>query len=331
MAYLKPNEFYVRLRNKEYKPVYLFAGEEVYLQEEACSFVEKKFSIDSLNLEIFYCGELSVNELLLAAQTHPFMSEKRLLVVKDAQKLKAADLEILSQFLKNPLDTVCMLFLWTERVRRENKSSKLFKAVEARGDVVEFRALYENELPAWVKAKIKEQSKMITDEAARLLVAESGSNLLDLQNEIEKLSLYTAKKNEITVEDVEKMSGHTRQSNLNNLADSIESGKIDKTLQIIDLVNEGEIPLKILAAIYRVLRRLLIAKSLMEQKKSSRLEIQQELNLNAYFDKNFFTNLSRFNLGRLQQALKSVLAADLELKTSSRPEKLVFEEVVLSL
>ena len=86
--------------------------------------------------------------------------------------------------------------------------------------MVEFKALYENELPAWVKIKIKEQSKTISDEAVGVLIAETGMNLLDLDNEIEKLALYCAKKNEIAVADVEKVSGHARQANLNNLAES---------------------------------------------------------------------------------------------------------------
>ena len=88
MAYLKPKEFYIRIREQKYRPVYLFAGEDVYQQEEACRFIVKKLDVDSLNMEIFYCGDMNINDLMLAAQTHPFMAERRLLVVKDAHKLK---------------------------------------------------------------------------------------------------------------------------------------------------------------------------------------------------------------------------------------------------
>ena len=198
--------------------------------------------------------------------------------------------------------------------------------------MVEFRGLYENELPAWVKEKIKEQGKTISDEAAGLLIAESGSSLLDLNNEIEKLVLYSSRNKEITADDVEKLSGHTRQANLNNLSESIEGCKMSGAFKIVEnLLSEGEIPLKILATIYRVLRRMLLAKSLQEEKKSSRLEIQQELRFNAYFDRNFFNNLSKFSLERLKKGLNLVLNADLELKSSSRPEQMVFEELILSL
>jgi DNA polymerase-3 subunit delta len=331
MAYLKPKEFYTALRKQEYKPVYLFAGEELYQQEEAWRYIEKKFGIDSLNLEIFYSGDMSVSDLMLAAQTHPFMSEKRLLLVKDTQKLKSADVEAITQFLVNPLDTVCLIFLWGDKVKRENKSGKLFKAIEKAGDVVEFRALYESELPAWVKERVKEQAKAISNEAVQALITESGSTLLDLNNEIDKLMLFTAAKSEITVADVESLSGHTRQSNLNNLSESIESGKTGQALIITEnLLKEGEIPLKILATVYRVIRRLFIAKSLMDEKKVSRSDVQQELHLNPYFDKFFFNNLSKFTLAKLGKALRLISAADAELKSSSRPEQMVFEELILS-
>ena len=93
---------------------------------------EHKLGVDSLNMEIFYCSDLSLNELMLAAQTHPFMSEKRLLVLKDAHKLKSAEIATLSQFLKTPMDTACILLMWPERVKKENKAGALFKTVEAR-------------------------------------------------------------------------------------------------------------------------------------------------------------------------------------------------------
>lgn len=331
MPYIKPQELYAQWRGRTYKPVYLFAGEETYLQEKAWQALEKKLGVDSLNTEIFYASENIVSDISLAVQTLPFMAERRLLVVKDADRLKSTDQEKLAEFLNIPVTTSCLVFLWPSKLRKDLRRNKLFCAVEGAGDVVDFRALYDSELPAWVLQKVKENAKTIRQEAVQCLVQESGSNLLDLSNEIEKLLLFTGARSEITLNDVEAMSGHTRLANLNHLSEAVEGRRTSEALRITeDLLREGEIPLKILATVQRVVRRLLTAKYL-EQKKSSRQEIRQELYLNPYFDRNFFTHLARFSAMELEAALERLRNADAELKGSGRPEAMIFEDLLLSL
>ncbi len=60
-------------------------------------------------------------------------------------------------------------------------------------------------------------------------------------------------------------------------------------------------------------------------------DIKQELRLHPYFDKFFFANLSRFGMDELKRGIGLVLRADVELKSGSRPENLVFEELLLAL
>jgi len=331
MPTLKPAELYAELRAKNYRPFYIFAGEETYLMEEAWRQLEKGIGVDSLNRETFFGGDVSVDDIIIALQTMPFLAEKRLLLVKDAQKIKAKEAEKLAEYLKMPVTSSCLVLLWQDKLRKDAKSG-LFSAVGKTGAVVEFRALYDRELPSWVVQKVAGLGKRISSDAAQYLVQESGSNLLDLYNEIEKLDLFTGAAKEITVKDVEVMSGHTRQANLNQLAEAIEGKKIDEMLAIVEgLLEEGEIPLKILATIYRSVRRLLAAKSLGEERGLSSQEIKQELHLHPYFDRNFLMNVSRYTMAELQKDLELILQADLELKTSVRPEQFIFEELLLGL
>jgi DNA polymerase-3 subunit delta len=325
-------ELYKQLRSNTVKQVYIFAGEETYMQEEAWRFLEKKMGVDALNVEVFYAPETQVQNIIIAAQTMPFLSEKRLIVVKDTQKLKAADTENLAEFFKHPPETSCVVLLWADRMKKDSKNKGLFSVVEKSGSVVEFRALYERELPSWIVQRVKEFGKSITPDAVQAIIEESGSGLLDLSNELEKLDLYTGEKTEITLQDVEKVSGHTKLADLNRLADAVEEGKASKSLEIAEnLLREGEIPLKIIATIYRVMKRLLLAKSMLDHKKSSHQEIRQELQLNPYFHSNYFTKLARFPLRKLERSIEHVLQADVAIKTSARPEQMIIEELILLL
>lgn len=332
MPYLKPAQLHAEWKSKQYRPVYLFAGEETYFLDEAWQQLEKALALDSLNCETFFGTDFSVDTLILALQTLPFMADRRLLVVKDAHKIKSADSEKLAECLKNPVPSSCLVLLWPDKVKREAKNSDLFSAVDKVGAVVEFRAPYEKELPAWITQQSTLYGKCIREDAIQALIQESGSSLLDLHNELEKLSLFTGSEKEITVNDVELMSGHTRQANLNQLSEAVEARKTGEALQTVEsLLEEGEIPLRILATIYRVSRRQLIAASLQHESRRSVQEIRQELYLHPYFDRNFFVNLSHCTLENLKKNIGLIMQADKELKSSTRPEQSIFEELIISM
>jgi DNA polymerase-3 subunit delta len=329
---VKPNEFYSHLATRDFKPVYLFAGEEAYLQDEALERLEKAIGADPLNMEVFYASDASFDNIILATQTLPFMSERRVIIVKEANKVRAADAQKLAEFLKTPVMSSCLVLLWPERLRKDLGKNSLPAVVDKVGMVVDFRPLYDRELPGWVQQAAGKLGKKISPEAAQHLLQESGTDLLDLSNELEKLALFSGDRKEITRQDVEIASGHTKQSNLNQLAEAVEAKDVRRSLEVAEqLLEEGEIPLKILATIYRVVRRLLTARSLLDQKKSSHQIIRQELNIHPYFDREFFNNLSRYRLRELMKGLELVMRADLELKTTERPEALVIEELLVSL
>lgn len=332
MPYIKPGELYAQMRAKKFLPVYIFAGDEPYLLQEALQSLEKSLNVSPLCREVFFGNETHVHEIILATQTMPFMSDRRFLIVKDADRFKKADSEKLAEFLKNPVESSCLVLIWKEKLRREDKNSELFSSIDASGAVVEFRTLYEKELPGWISDKIKSHGKKITPDAAQYLISESGPNLLDIENEIDKLSLFCGSKETIQLGDAQQSSGHSRQANLYELAEAVEGRKADKAVMIIErLLSDGEIPLKALAAVYRSARRMLTAKCLMEENKMSADEIRQELRLSPYFDRNFFSNLARYSLGELKQAAELIMSADMELKTSTRPEQYVLEELIISL
>lgn len=329
MPYLKQSELYNKLRRKEISPVYIFAGEETLQQQEAYQALFKTINTDSLNSRIFYGNDASVDEIILDMQTLPFLSDKRLLLLKDAQKLHAGELNKLAEFLKNPVDSSCLVIFWQARLRAENKKSAIFKAVDKSGVIVDFRTLYERELPAWIQQRVLKHNKRINYEAIQYLIEESGSSLLDLDNEIEKLVLFTGKNREIKLEDVEILSGHTSQTNLNQLQEAIEAKNLKASLKITEsLLSEGEVPLRILATIYRALRRLLLAKSLIEEENHSNQQVMGELRMHPYFARNFFLRLSGFKKDELSTNLTLVLNADRQIKSTSKPHSMIFEELL---
>ncbi|MFH1368296.1 MAG: DNA polymerase III subunit delta [Elusimicrobiota bacterium] len=332
MPYIDIKEAVSQWQNNKYEPVYILAGEDAYLHENAVKQLEKSLNIDTLNREIFYGPDSSVNDIIIAAQTMPFIAEKRLIIVKEAQKIRQAETTKLVELFKIPGESSCLVLIWLEKLKKETRKTPLFAAVEKNGAIIEFKTLYERDIPSWIIKKAAEMKKMISPQAAEYLMRESGLSLMDINNELEKLFLFVGDKKEITLQDVEILSGHTKQANLYELSEAVESKNLKNAVEILEtLLEEGEVPVIILSFIYTTVRKLTMAKSLLEDKGMREDEIAQKLRIHPYFSRRFFSNLRRFSKDELAGDLKLALNADLELKSSSRPENMIFEELLLGL
>src|SRR4051794_32172228 len=117
MSY-KAQEYYAHLKSGQVKPVYLFAGDDSFQQEEALLALEKRLAVDSLNREVMYGGDTPVSTIILGMQTMPFIAEKRFMVVKEAHKLKASDADKLAEFMRIPVETTCLVLMWQDKMKK---------------------------------------------------------------------------------------------------------------------------------------------------------------------------------------------------------------------
>ena len=91
------------IRNRQFKPVYIFMGEEPYysdiLVEELLATVLKPEERD-FNQTIVYASDTNTAEIVSLARRYPMFAERQLVVVKEAQTLTKLDnLEI---YLQSP-------------------------------------------------------------------------------------------------------------------------------------------------------------------------------------------------------------------------------------
>lgn len=332
MSVFKTAELFKHLAAKKLKPVYLLAGEETFSHQEAVQIIAGIVNAGPLNTETFTIPDDSLDAVLNALQTVPFLAESRLIIVRDAHKLRAPDVESLVAALEKPIPSACLILLWASPLKREAKGNLLAAAVGKIGVVAECWPFFERDLPGWIVERFKRGKTKISPEAIRILIQEAGTSLQDLANEIEKLMLYAGPAQEITPEIVEHVSGHTRVANLNQLAEAVELRNGAGALKIIEeLLAEGEEGLRIVATIHRVVRRCAAAKSLREEEGKSDDDIRYALRLHPFFDRSFFARLDRHSLGELERGLRKIVQADFELKSSSRPDSMVLEELSLSL
>lgn len=99
------------IKNHSFKPVYLLYGDEAFLKNSYKNQMRTAISgDDTMNYNYFEGKGLDLNELISLADTMPFFSEKRLIMVEDSGFFKGASDELVAYLPQMP-DTTCII-LW---------------------------------------------------------------------------------------------------------------------------------------------------------------------------------------------------------------------------
>jgi len=337
MAFLKIQDFNKHISSKDISTAYLFAGEESYLIDRCLAETEKLLNADDLNKEVFHAGESSAEDILNALQTLPFLSERRVVIVKDMHKLKAGDAEILSGYVSNPVDTSALIMLYPGNYKKESisKRKELINKCSSSKDcvAVDCRKQYESEVKEFIKSEFAKKGKSVSFDAVARMVEDSGTDLLNISNEIEKLSLFAGKnKKNITEEDIGKISGYTKEVNIYSLSSELEAKNAKKAMFVLEkLLAEGEEEVMILSAMSSAVRKLLNAKSMLEEQGMSVDEIASALRIHSYYARAFFSNLKKHSFKNLKDSMKIMLKADTAIKTGTSDAVSALEKAVLSI
>lgn len=118
-----------------------------------------------------------------------FTVERRLVVVENVERWKAADVKALEGYLKGPAPTT-VLALVGDEVKRD---SALAKAVAKAGELLVYdlpKRGRKADLPRWVQTQLKERGVVIDPDAARSLVDLVGGDTNELASEVDKLATW---------------------------------------------------------------------------------------------------------------------------------------------
>ena len=117
------------IKNGTFKPVYLLYGEEAFLKQSYKKKLRAAISgDDTMNYNYFEGKGLDVNELISLADTMPFFSERRLILIEDSGFFKSS-CEDLAEYLTQVAPATHFIFVEEE----VDKRSKMYKTVKNNG------------------------------------------------------------------------------------------------------------------------------------------------------------------------------------------------------
>ena len=226
---------------------------EVYLKKQYKDRLSKAIvnEGDTMNYSYYEGKGIHPEEVDRSGRDNTVFSERRLIVVENSgifQKCSRA-----GDYLKELPETSYFLFVEEE----VDKRGKLYKAVKAKGRIVELGRQDEHTLVRWILGMVK-RKKQVSERTVQFLLAKIGDDMENLQRELEKLFCYTLEKDAITVEDVERNLHDTYFQSDFEMVAAVAEKKQKRALELYyDLLALKEPPMRILFLLVRQFRLLL--------------------------------------------------------------------------
>jgi len=314
LGYIKHNEFDKQLSGQRTISFYYFWGGESVLQQNLLEKIQKN---ENLEKEILYGETLKVDQLVNAVSTATLFADKKLIVIKNAEKIKTKDEKNIAEVLGTSPTVNPLFFLCSEKISKDElRNNPLIRKIAELGEVVEFRQLYQNEMIEYIVHKVAGRGKTISRSDVQYFIDLTGNNLSEVKNELEKLFLYTKDKKIINSKDIEKCSGYTNQQNLYKLNDAIRIKDKQKALKVLnELIESGENEIHIIRSVYKEFNKMLLAESYIEEKKFDSRKVIETMRLNKYYGEKFLAEIKKYSRSDIINKIEMLYLTELADKS----------------
>lgn len=327
---MTPNELNDAIRNNRLPSlVYLYGAERYFVDRSVQLITDHVVPVEArdFNLQLFTARDNSVDEILDSVRTLPVFTDLRLVIVRDADKLNAADLEALTGYVSEPVPETKLVFVG-EKV---DKRKKFFQQFQKTGALVEFKGLYENQIPAFVRDQAKAAGYQFTEDAMALFCRRSGTSLQEVVGELEKLFHYIGDRSLVDADDVKAVVSDTRVDSIFDLTNAIGARNTAEALRLLGrLLNDGTAPLLALNMLTRHFRQLWMTRELLDEGQG-RKDISRRIGVNPYFIDGLIKQARYFEARHFRFVFEKLLAADLALKSTGNKPDVVLEQLLLEI
>ncbi len=308
------------------KNVYLLYGTEDYLKRQYRDKLKHALvePDDTMNFSAYEGKDINPKELIDLSETLPFFKEKRMILVENSGFFKNS-CDDLAEYMSQVPGSTCFVFVEEE----VDKRSKLFKAASRAGSAVEFETPKEDMLIRWILGRIQREGKKITQSVMQLFLSKTGSDMENIDKELEKLICYTLDKTEIAAADVEAICTGQTENKIFEMIDAISAKNQKKALDLYyDLLALKEAPMRILFLIARQFQNLLLIKS-MSAKGYPAVSIAKTAGMPSFAVQKNLRQAGAFKINQLKEAIEDCGQAEEDVKTGRMADQLAVELLIV--
>ena len=314
------------IKSKQFKAVYLLCGEEEYLKRQYKQRLREAIipADDTINYAFFEGKQAVVGQIIDLAETLPFFTERRLIIVENSGFFKKGGAD-LADYLKNMPTTSCLVFIEQEI----DKRSKLYKTVSSQGHIEEFAFQDESTLKKWVAGLIKKENKQINAATIDFLIQKVGTNMDNIFNEIEKLFCYTYSRDVILGADVEAVCTTQISNHIFEMIEAVSRGNQAKALSLYyELLALKEAPLGILFLLTRQYRLIIQAKAMVALGRG-KAQVAKDIGVHPFAAGKYMEQSRRYNHQQLVAVLNMAASFEEKIKTGLLQDKIGVELFII--
>lgn len=237
--------------------VWLVDGDDATLVSEAVRALVDDLVGDAdrtMAVEDHRGDEVDLAVVADACRTPPFLSDRRVVVVRDIGRWGTDELVPLLEYLDDPLDTTALVLA----AGGGRTAAKLVAAVKAKGHVTG-TAVSGKDAKAWVRDRLRAAPVRVDGPAAAMLEAHLGEDVSRLGSLIEVLVAAHGEGARIGVDELLPYLGDAGSTAPWDFTDAIDSGRTEVALDLLHrMLGAGERhPLVVLAILTRHVQSML--------------------------------------------------------------------------
>ena len=301
------------IEKSKFHSFYLISGDEVFFTNRIVKLLVKKIINDEskpFDYSILYGKETSVNNLIELARRFPLVSKYNLIIVKDAQYIDKG-LDEIVKYVENSSKKSIIVFCYMNKFL--DKRKKLYKSVVKYGKVIEFKKLYDTQLPQFINELSNSMNLIISPSNAKFMADSVGSDLSAIEKGLKKIKIALKEQKEITSEIIENQIGFSKEFNNFELQNEIGLKNFSKAYHIIKYLssNPKKHPIVLtLSVMHSFFQKLLVFHCL----KNPLKEAPVKLGINPFFVKYYNKASNNYSIQQCEEALSIIYKSDLKIK-----------------
>lgn len=324
------------IREKNIGKLYFFYGEETFLMQHYFGQIRKLLLdelTESFNFHKLTSENFDLQTLADCVENLPMMAEHSLVWIDeiDIFKLPEGDREKLTQIFSDIPSYCTLVFTYvTTAWKPDKRFKKLYDAICANGQEVEFAKQEHRDLIPWIARHFAAHQKRISPDLCAYLIDITGGTMTALGGEIAKICAYSGAEN-IVKSDIDAVVEPVLEADSFAMADMLIRGECAKALdKLHTLLNKQQDPLMILGAVGKRFRQMAAARLLLDNGKGPG-ELMRICGMKDYPARLTMDAAGKFPASFYKKAATLMLETDRQLKTSYDDPTRLMELLLLQL
>ncbi|MGB5363474.1 MAG: DNA polymerase III subunit delta [Aureibaculum sp.] len=308
------NQLVADIKNGHIKPIYFLMGDEPYYIDKIADYIEANVLTQEekgFNQVVLYGRDVNIDDIISNAKRYPMMSERQVVIVKEAQDL-SRNIEDLVSYVENPQPSTILVICY--KYKTLDKRKKLGKIVAKTGLLFESKKLYDNQIGEWIRRVLAGKDYKIEPKATVMLGEYLGTDLSKISNELDKLMIILPKGATITASHIEENIGISKDFNNFELRKAVGEKQIVKANQIIQYFgsNPKNNPLVVtISLLNSFFTQLLIFHGLADK---SKMNVSKALRINPFFVSDYQSAARNYPMRKVSNIISLLREADIKSK-----------------